>query len=168
MHSGLLLLLYLALQRSIELVIARRNTEALLRKGAYEAGTQHYPAVVGLHASWLATLWIFGWDHDLQPAWFVAFVGLQAARLWVLRTLGERWTTRIIVLPAATPVTSGPYRFVRHPNYLVVACELPCASLAVGLTGHAVIFGVLNFALLAWRIRCEDAAFAGVVEPAPR
>jgi methyltransferase len=67
----------------------------------------------------------------------------------VLRTLGERWTTRIIILPGAPPVTSGPYRLVRHPNYLIVAWELPCASLALGLPWHAAVFGVLNLALLA-------------------
>ncbi len=165
MHSGPLLLAYLTLQRAIELIVARRHTAALLEKGAYEVGAEHYPAMVALHASWLVTLWIFGWNHDLQPALLGPFVLLQAARYWVLRTLGERWTTRIIVVPGAIPVTSGPYRFVRHPNYLVVACELPCASLAVGLVWHAAAFGVLNLAMLTWRIRCEDAAFARVVKP---
>jgi methyltransferase len=160
MHSGTILLAYLTLQRTIELIVARRHTEALLRKGAYEVGAKHYPAMVALHASWLATLWIFGWNHELQPALLALFVLLQAARYWVLRTLGERWTTRIMILPGAIPVTSGPYRFVRHPNYLVVACELPCASLAIGLVWHAAVFGVLNLAMLARRIHCEDAAFA--------
>jgi len=88
-----------------------------------------------------------------------AFALLQAARSWVLQTLGKRWTTRIIVVPGAPPVTMGPYRFLRHPNYLIVAPELPCASLTLGLSWHAAIFGLLNLSLLAWRIRCEDAAF---------
>jgi methyltransferase len=135
MHSGLLLLGYLTLQRTVELVIARRNTAASFAKGAYEVGAGHYPAIVALHASWLATLWIFGWNHDLVAAPLVAFGLLQAGRLWVLQTLGERWTTRIVIVPGATPVTTGPYRFLRHPNYLILA-------------------------MLAWRIRCEDAAFA--------
>jgi methyltransferase len=160
MHSGLLLLGYLTLQRTVELVIARRNTAASFAKGAYEVGAGHYPAIVALHASWLATLWIFGWNHDLVAAPLVAFGLLQAGRLWVLQTLGERWTTRIVIVPGATPVTTGPYRFLRHPNYLIVALELPSASLALGLSWHATIFGMLNLAMLAWRIRCEDAAFA--------
>jgi methyltransferase len=159
-HSGLLLLVYLTLQRAIELVIARRNTLALLANGAYEVDAGHYPAIVALHATWLATLWIFGWNRDLVAAPLVAFALLQVGRLWVLQTLGGRWTTRIIIVPGASPITTGPYRFVRHPNYLVVALELPCASLAFGLVAHAVIFGLLNLAMLAWRIRCEDAAFA--------
>jgi len=160
MHSGILLLAYLTLQRSIELGIARRNTAALLVKGAYEEGAGHYPAIVALHATWLATLWILGWNLDLVAAPLIAFVLLQAARLWVLRTLGARWTTRIVIVPGESPVTTGPYRFLRHPNYLVVALELPCASLALGLSWHAAIFGAANLAMLAWRIRSEDAAFA--------
>ena len=160
MHSGLILLAYITLQRTIELVIARRNTAALLANGAYEAGAGHYPAMVALHASWLATLWIFGWNHDLVAVPLVAFALLQAGRVWVLRTLGGRWTTRIVIVPGARPITTGPYRFVRHPNYLIVAFELPCASLALGLVWHAAVFGLLNLSMLAWRIRCENEAFA--------
>ena len=159
MHSGLVLLAYLTLQRTIELVIARRNTAALLANGAYEVGAGHYPAIVALHASWIATLWIFGWNHDLIAAPVAAFALLQAGRWWVLQTLGKRWTTRIVIVPGAPPFATGPYRFLRHPNYLIVALELPCASLALGLSWHAAIFGMLNLSLLAWRIRCEDAAF---------
>src|ERR1700722_14180266 len=133
MHNGLLLLGYLTLQRAIELVLARRHTTALFAKGAYEVGAAHYPAIVVLHASWLGTLWLFGWNRDLVLPWFAAFVVRQAGRYWVLHTLGERWTTRIVIVPSAAPITTGPYRFVRHPNYLIVACELPCASLALGL-----------------------------------
>jgi methyltransferase len=160
MPSGLLLLAYITLQRLVELVIARRNTRALLARGAYEAGAAHYPAMIALHATWLLTLWIFGWNHALVPAYLALFALLQIGRYWVLRTLGERWTTRIIMTPWAPPVTSGPFRFVRHPNYLIVAFELPTASLALGLLWHALVFGALNLAMIAWRIRSEDAAFA--------
>jgi methyltransferase len=162
MHSGVALLAYLTLQRLTELIVATRHTRALLAKGAYEVGAAHYPVIVALHAAWLGTLWVFGWNRDLQPWWLVLFVLLQIARYWVLQTLGERWTTRIIILPGAPPVRSGPYRFVRHPNYLVVALELPCASLTLGLVWHAAVFGALNLAVLAWRIRSENAAFARI------
>ncbi|MEO7039111.1 MAG: isoprenylcysteine carboxylmethyltransferase family protein [Candidatus Elarobacter sp.] len=162
MPSAALLLVYVTLQRWAELVIANRNTRALIARGAYEAGANHYPAMVALHATWLATLWLFGWNHGIEPAFVVLFAALQVGRIWVLRTLGERWTTRIIILPGAAPVTSGPFRFVRHPNYLIVAFELPCLSLAVGLVWHAIVFGVLNLAMLGWRIRSEDAAFAEI------
>jgi methyltransferase len=158
--SGTLLLAFLTLQRLSELVIASRNTKALLLHGAYERGAGHYPVMVALHATWLATLWLFGWNHPASAPFVVAFALLQAARLWVLLTLGPRWTTRIIVVPGLAPVTSGPFRFVRHPNYLVVALELPCVSLALGLMWHAAVFAALNVAMLWWRIREEDRALA--------
>ncbi len=88
------------------------------------------------------------------------FALLQLGRAWILATLGGRWTTRIIILPHAAPITSGPYRFVRHPNYVLVALELPCVSLALGSLRHAVIFGGANLAMLCYRLRCEDRAFA--------
>ena len=160
MTSGTLLLAFLTLQRLVELVISSFNTKALLRGGAYERGAAHYPVMVALHAAWLATLWLFGWNHHVSTAFVVAFALLQIARVWVLLTLGRRWTTRIIIVPNAAPVTSGPYRLVRHPNYLVVALEIPCVSLALGLVWHAALFAVLNFAMLWWRMRAEDRAYA--------
>jgi methyltransferase len=160
MTSGALLLAFLTLQRLSELVIASRNTKALLLRGAYERGAGHYPVMVALHVTWLATLWLFGWDHAVSAPFVVAFALLQIARLWVMLALGRRWTTRIIVLPGVAPVTSGPFRFVRHPNYLVVALEIPCVSLALGLPWHAALFAALNVAMLGWRIRAEDQAYA--------
>ncbi len=162
MSNGLLLLVYVTLQRLVELVIAQRNTRRLLASGAYEAGAGHYPVMIALHAMWLLTLWIFGWNRTLVPAFVAVFIVLQFGRYWVLRTLGARWTTRIIITPWAAPVTSGPFHFVRHPNYLVVALELPCVSLALGLVWHALVFGVLNLMMIAWRIRSENAAFAAL------
>ena len=157
--NGIVLLVYVTLARLAELVIANRNTRRLLARGAYEIGASHYPVMVAMHASWLMTLWAFGWNHALVPAFAVAFAVLQIGRYWVLGTLGERWTTRIIMTPWAAPITSGPFRFVRHPNYLVVLLELPCASLALGLVWHAVLFGTLNIMMLAWRIRTENTAY---------
>ena len=160
MTGSVALLGFLTLQRAIELVIATRHTRALLARGAYEVGASHYPVMVALHATWLATLWAFGWNRPLDPTFVVAFVVLQCGRLWVLATLGERWTTRIVMLPGAAPVTGGPFRFVRHPNYLVVAFEIPCVPLALGLVWHALVFGTANLAMLAWRIRAENRAYA--------
>ena len=162
MTGAVALLTFLTLQRSAELALATRNTRALLRRGAYEVGASHYPVMVALHATWLATLWIFGRERALVPGFVACFALLQVARLWVIATLGPRWTTRVVVLPHEAPIVTGPFRFVRHPNYLVVACELPCVALALGLTWHASLFGALNLAMLAWRIRCEDRAYASV------
>lgn len=160
MRAGAKLLLFVTLQRLVELAIAWRNTARLRRRGAHEAGAGHYAVMVTLHASWLATLWMYGRKRAVSPALVGAFALLQVARVWVLRTLGERWTTRIMLLPDAAPIVTGPYRFVRHPNYAIVALELPCVALALGLRRHAVVFGTLNVAMLGWRIRCENRAYA--------
>ena len=160
MTSGALLLAVLTLQRLGELVIASRNTKALLARGAYERGAGHYPVMVALHATWLATLWFFGWNHAAAMPFVVAFALLQAARLWTMLALGARWTTRIIIVPGSAPVATGPYRILRHPNYLVVAIEIPVVSLALGLVWHAMVFEVLNLGMLWWRIRAENRAFA--------
>ena len=161
-----MLLSFLTLQRALELVLAARNTKRLLAAGAYEAGAGHYPVMVALHATWLATLWWFGHGRALVVPFVLAFVVLQLGRVWVLATLGPRWTTRIIIAPGERPVTRGPFRLMRHPNYFVVALELPCVSLALGLVWHALLFGTLNLAMLAWRIRVENRAFALVTHAA--
>ncbi|HXV01036.1 MAG TPA: isoprenylcysteine carboxylmethyltransferase family protein [Caulobacteraceae bacterium] len=145
-------------QRLAELVIARRHTRALLARGAHEVGAGHYPLIVGLHALWLAGLWALAWDRPVQPVWLGLFLILQALRLWVLTSLGERWTTRIIVVPGAPLITAGPYRFVSHPNYIVVVGEIAVLPLAFGLVWYAAAFSLLNAAVLAIRIRAETRA----------
>jgi methyltransferase len=145
-------------QRIAELALSRRNTARLLAKGAFEASPGHYPLIVLLHAAWLGGLWLLALERPIQPAWLVAFVLLQAGRVWVLATLGGRWTTRIIVLPGAPLVRRGPYRFVAHPNYLVVAGEILTLPMVFGLGLYAAVFSALNAAVLAVRIRAEAAA----------
>jgi len=149
------------LQRLGELLLARRNTRRLLARGAYEVGASHYPLIVLLHAAWLAGLWLLGWDRPLQLIWLMVFIGLQALRVWVISTLGGRWTTRIIILPGAALVAGGPYRFVSHPNYVVVAGEMAVLPLAFGLPVYGLIFFLLNAAVLALRLSVEAKALAG-------
>ncbi len=155
------ILALVALQRLIEIVYAERNTRALLARGAVEVGRAHYPLIVVLHAAWLAAI-VLLLPPDAAIRWLPlgVFVLLQLARVWVIATLGPYWTTRIITLEGAPLVRSGPYRFVRHPNYLVVAGEIAMLPLAFGELGVAVAFTLLNAAMLAWRIRQEDAALA--------
>jgi methyltransferase len=149
------------LQRLIEIVYAERNTRALLARGAVEVGRAHYPLIVLLHASWLAAI-VFFLPENATIHWLplVLFILLQLCRVWVIATLGPYWTTRIITLPGAPLVRAGPYRFVRHPNYLVVAGEIAMLPLAFGELDVAIGFTILNAAMLAWRIRQEDAALA--------
>lgn len=158
MIGALLLLAFVTVQRLAELAWARRN-EALLRAaGAVETGAAHYPLIVSLHAAWLLTCWAVGWDMPLHLGWLALLAALQLGRAWVLATLGGRWTTRVFSVPGETLVKRGPYRFVSHPNYLVVALEIPCLPLVLGLPEVAVVFGLANLAVLAWRIRVEDRA----------
>src|SRR5262249_26279866 len=129
---------FVSCTRLAELALARRNTRRLLSKGAVEVGRSHYPPMVLLHAAWLLGLWLAAPARAPSLPLLAVFALLQAGRVWVLATLQERWTTRIIVIPGAPLVRTGPYRFVRHPNYVVVAGEILVLPLAFGLVAFAL------------------------------
>jgi methyltransferase len=160
MGEGAWLVAFLVAQRLIELCLAQRNTRRLREIGGIEFGAAHYPLIVVLHAAWIAGLLILGHDRAVSPVWLTIFVLLQIGRLWVIASLGRRWTTRVIVLPGAAPVARGPYRWLRHPNYVIVALEIAVVPLALGLPVYALIFSAVNAALLAYRIRSENEALA--------
>jgi len=162
MSVAAFILLLVTAQRLGELVLARHNTTRLLAKGAIEIGRRHYPLVVALHAAWLTALWIWGRDQDINVPALIGFAVMQGLRLWVLATLGERWTTRIIVLPGAPLVAAGPYRYLSHPNYAVVVGEIALLPLALHLPWLALLFTILNAAVLAIRIRVEARALSVV------
>lgn len=162
MTLATLILALVTLQRLGELVISRYNTRRLLAQGAIEIAPGHYPFVVMIHAVWLTTLWIWGRGQDVNLVALSIFILLQALRVWVLATLGSRWTTRIIVLPNTPMVTSGPYRYLSHPNYAIVAAEIAILPLALHLVLIASIFTVLNALVLVIRIRAESRALATV------
>jgi len=145
-------------ERVTELFLANRNTARQLGRGAKEFAPGHYPLIVALHAAWLAGLWLLAWNRPIQWAWLVVFAVLQVLRVWVLATLGDRWTTRIIVLPDAPLVRTGPYRFLSHPNYVVVVGEIAVLPLAFGLPWYALAFSILNGIVLFIRISAENAA----------
>jgi len=146
-------------QRIGELVLARINTRRLLARGAVEVGAGHYPFIVALHAAWLIGLWLLAWDRALNLWLLAVFIGLQAARVWVIASLGYRWTTRIIILSGAPLIRRGPYRYMSHPNYAVVAAEILILPLAFGLVWFALVFSALNTAMMGVRIRAEARAF---------
>jgi methyltransferase len=158
------ILALVTLQRLGELALSRHNATRLLARGAIEAGASHYPLVVSLHAAWLIALWIWGRHQDVNLAALSAFVVLQGLRLWVVATLGARWTTRIIVLPDQPLITVGPYRYFSHPNYAIVAAEIALLPLALHLPLLALIFTASNIAVLAIRIRVEARALAAIGE----
>jgi methyltransferase len=159
-----LFLAYLVVQRLGELVLARRNTQRLMRRGAREVGAGHYPLIVALHTSWIACLVVFGHDQPVAWIWLVVFVVLQVLRYWILATLGERWTTRIIVIDEPL-VARGPFRYVRHPNYLLVVAEIAVAPIVLGLVWVAVVFSLANAAILVVRISAEEAALQELRQP---
>jgi len=152
------ILRFVTLQRLVELPLARRNTAQLLANGGYEVAPGHYPLIVALHAAWLATLWWFAPGQPIHLPFLALFVMLEIGRVWVLHTLGPRWTTRIIIVPGEQLVTRGPYRFINHPNYLIVIGEIAVLPLVFGLVHVALLFTLLNAILLTIRIRAEEKA----------
>lgn len=158
------LLFVLVVQRLLELQLSESNRVHLLRQGAYEVGAGHYPVMVLLHAGWFAAAlweWAFCATPDL---WWLPLVGTgmllfgQALRWSVISELGRRWTTRVLIVPGAQPVTSGPFRWLRHPNYLGVTLEIFGVPLMAGCWRTSALFGVANLALLARRIAVEERA----------
>jgi methyltransferase len=149
------------LQRALELAWARHNTVRLLRLGAVEADAQGYPLFVLLHAGWLASLVVFV-PAATPPVWplLALFALLQLGRVWVILSLGGYWTTRIVTLPGAPLVRTGPFRRLRHPNYLLVIVEIAVLPLAFGAVAVATAFSVINLVLIARRIRIEESVLA--------
>ena len=161
MNLAVIILAYVTLERLAELWLARRNTQRLLAQGAREHGAGHYPVIFAVHAAWLVTLWFLAPGRGVDMFWLAMFVLLQFARFWVIATLGPRWTTRIIVLPEAPLVREGPYRFLSHPNYWVVAGEIAVLPLVFGLPWVALGFTILSAAVLWIRVREENRALRG-------
>lgn len=157
-------LVVIALERLVELAISRRNAAAAFARGAVEVGQGHFRVMTALHTLFLVACAIeplaFGRSFPAPWGWLALGVALlaQALRYWAIATLGERWNTRIIVLPAVPPVTGGPYRFIKHPNYLAVIAELVALPLIFGNWVTALTFTLANAALLTVRIRAEERA----------
>jgi methyltransferase len=162
--AGIVLALVTA-QRLAELWLASRNSRRILARGGREFGRSHYPLIVAVHGLWLGALWWLAPGRPIHWLPLVLFLLLQFARLWVIRTLGDRWTTRIIVVPGEPLVRRGPYLWLNHPNYLIVALEIALLPLAFGLVELALIFTLLNAAALTVRIRSENKALALCAPP---
>ncbi len=158
MILNIVILALVTLERLFELWLSRRNMLRLLEQGAREHAPGHYPLIVAVHLLWLVALWSLALWRPVDGFWLALFVLLELGRIWVLATLGRRWTTRIIVLPDAPLVESGPYRFLNHPNYWVVIGEIAVLPLVFGLWQVALVFTLLNLAVLAIRIREENRA----------
>jgi methyltransferase len=153
-----------AVERLAELMVSTRNAAWSLERGGREAGRGHYPVMVALHSGFLVAMLVEAWVRrpDVPPAlaWtmLALVVGSQALRWWCIATLGRRWNTRVIIVPGLPPVSSGPYRFLSHPNYVAVVVEGIALPLVHAAWITALVFTVANAALLAVRIRVENAA----------
>ncbi len=147
------------LQRLLELAWAGRNTARLRRRGGVEIDAAGYPLFILLHAGWIASLALFVPGSAL-PQWPLLglFAFLQSIRIWVILSLGTYWTTRIVTLPGVPLVRTGPFRWLRHPNYMLVGAEIVLLPLAFGAVAIAAVFSALNLLLTARRIRIEDRA----------
>lgn len=154
---------FLVAQRLVELVISRRNQRSLLAKGGIEYGRGHYPLIVLLHVGWLlALLLLIPPTSPVNKPLIVCFVLLEIGRLWVMISLGSRWTTRVILVPGAQRVRRGPYRFLNHPNYLIVILEFAVVPLIFGAWRIAAVATVLNILVLRTRLQVENRALAEV------
>jgi methyltransferase len=153
---------FVTIQRLLEMRLADSHSRKLLAEGGLEHGREHYVFIVTLHAAWLAALWWWAPGRPISLPLLMLFAVLQIGRVWVIRSLGDRWTTRIIVKHGAPLVRRGPYRFVNHPNYLIVAAEIAVLPLVFGLWQLAVLFSALNAIVLTVRIRVENRALASL------
>ena len=164
------LLIAVAVERLVEFRLSARHGRALAARGAIEHGRSHFILFVVLHALWpvaLALEVLIGGARPGRawPLWLAAFGLAQVLRFSAIRALGERWTTRVIVLPGAALVRRGPYRFMRHPNYVAVLIELIAAPLLFGAWRTAVAATAFNLAALAIRVRVEERALASTPQP---
>ncbi|MFV0131330.1 isoprenylcysteine carboxyl methyltransferase family protein [Streptomyces sp. HMX112] len=158
------LVLAVGAERVAELVVARRNARWSLARGAVESGRRHYPVMVALHTGLLAgclgEVWALGQPFHPVLGWSMLAVtaAAQGLRWWCVFTLGPRWNTRVLVLPGLRLVCAGPYRWLRHPNYVAVVAEGLALPLVHGAWLTATLFTVGNAALLTVRVRCEERA----------
>lgn len=160
---------FVLIQRSLELIIAKKNAEYAQSLGGYELGKTHYPLLVLMHGAFFCSLIIetlLRKNYLLRPVpvFFTVFILAQILRIWVLYSLGRMWNTRIIIIPGSKPVTWGPYRYMRHPNYLVVILEIAALPLSFGAISTAITFSVLNIVLLMVRISIEEEGLKQILD----
>jgi methyltransferase len=163
------LIFFIIFQRVVELVIARKNEKWLKEQGAREFGSKHYQFMVWMHTLFFVVLLIEKtiFNREISPIWqglFLVFVITQLIRVWVILSLGKYWNTKIIVVPNASVIRKGPYRFIKHPNYFVVSLELLIIPLLFGAYITAGLFTILNVILLAIRIPAEEKALKELTE----
>jgi methyltransferase len=156
------ILVFVIIQRLVELLIAKRNEKSMLAKGAYEVGASHYPLMIMLHVSFFISFLVevMYFKSIFTPYYglLLVFLLLQLLRVWCLVSLGTFWNTKIIILPGSNVVVKGPYSYIRHPNYLVVCLEILVLPLMFQAYMTAISFTILNLIMLSVRIPIEEKA----------
>ncbi|PLR99690.1 isoprenylcysteine carboxyl methyltransferase family protein [Bacillus sp. T33-2] len=150
-------------QRLVELIIAKRNERWMKKNGALEFGAAHYKAIVVVHAAFFISFAVehYYFERGISGFWpvlLLIFLATQALRTWALLSLGRYWNTKIIVLPGAEIVRRGPYRFIRHPNYVIVTIEFIIIPLLFNAFITAAVFSIMNLVILSIRIPAEEKA----------
>lgn len=153
----------LILQRSIELMIAKRNEQQLKKQGALEFGTEHYPWMLLLHTGFftILILEVVSFNRAVSTQWMLwltLFIAAQIGRIWVIHSLGMYWNTKIIVLPKSEVIIKGPYKYIKHPNYVIVATEILVISLLFNAFFTCIVFTLLNAWMMYIRIPIEERA----------
>ena len=154
---------FLILQRLSELLIAKRNEKWLLQQGAVQYGQGHYPFMVAMHTFFIISLileYILRGDSQISWLFFVLFMVVLVFKFWALSSLGKYWNTKIYRIPGVSPVKSGPYKYLKHPNYIEVVCEIAIIPLVFHLYYTAILFALLNVAMLTVRIKEENRVWA--------
>lgn len=154
---------FFILQRLSELIIARRNEKWLLSQGAIQYGQSHYPFMIALHTLFIISIiaeYVFRVAPQIDWLVLVLFILVLSFKFWALSSLGKYWNTKIYRIPGVYPVKKGPYKVLKHPNYMEVVCEIAIIPLVFHLYYTAIIFSVLNSIMLVVRIRTENEVWA--------
>lgn len=159
----ILFILFIIFQRLMELYVSSRNQKWLESQGAIEYGKEHYPYMIALHTLFIGSLiaeYRFGGPKQIDFAFLIIYILLLSFKIWVLSSLGRYWNTKIFRVPGASPVMKGPYKLFKHPNYFVVVCEVAIIPLVFHLYYTAVVFSILNAAMLWVRLKVENRVWA--------
>ncbi|WP_119067329.1 isoprenylcysteine carboxyl methyltransferase family protein [Rubrobacter indicoceani] len=150
-------------QRLFELRLSKKNERKLRSRGAIESGAGHYPFMVALHSLWLGSMLVEGLFRvpEFHGFWLFVFLTVQPVRYWAISVLGDRWNTKVLIVPGEQLVRRGPYRYLSHPNYVVVVVEILALPLVFGCWVTALVFTLLNAALLYVRTGEENRALSG-------
>lgn len=161
--SFLIFITFIVLQRLSELIIARRNEKWLLSQGAIQYGREHYPFMIALHTLFIGAIiaeYVWRGGPPIDGLFLIIYLLVLSFKFWALGSLGKYWNTKIYRIPGVYPVKKGPYKFLKHPNYMEVVCEVAIIPLVFHLYYTTIVFSLLNAIMLWVRINVENKVWA--------